>query len=73
MIENCSFGSMVIDGQTYTTDLKILTDGRVLDRWRRQDGHRLDWQDIAELVGAKPDLLIVGTANGVETYPATRT
>jgi hypothetical protein len=60
MIEKCSFGSMVIDGRRYTSDLKILTDGRVQDGWWRARGHRLTWEDIESLVDPKPDLLVVG-------------
>ena len=61
MIEKCSFGSMVIDGRKYTSDLKILPDGRVQDGWLRGKGHRLTWEDIQSLVSLKPDLLVVGT------------
>ena len=61
MIEKCAFGSMTIDGRTYTTDLKILPDGRVRDGWWRARGHRLTWDDIADLSGLHAQVLVVGT------------
>ncbi len=61
MIEKCNFGSMVVDGRRHRCDLMIFPDGRVAGHWRRAAGHRLDLQDIADLVAAKPDILVVGT------------
>lgn len=63
-IESYEFGRMVIDGKTYTKDLIILP-GRILDGWWRQEGHVLHSADLAEVIAAQPDLLIVGQgANG---------
>lgn len=61
MIETCSFGSMVIDGRRYTSDLVIYPDGRVQDAWRRVAGHRLGLQDIAALIQSKPEIIVAGT------------
>lgn len=61
MIEACSFGSMTIDGRTYTTDLLIFPDGRVADAWWRAEGHRFTHPDIEELMLAQPDILVAGT------------
>ena len=50
MIDNSSFGQMVIDGTMYTSDLIIYPDGRVTDSWWRQSGHRLSSVDIDGLI-----------------------
>ena len=61
MIEACSFGSMVIDGKRYSSDLIIYPDGRVADAWRRKEGHRLYPQDIAALIKSNPQVIVAGT------------
>lgn len=61
MIEKSAFGSIQIDGKTYTTDLLIYPDGRVSDNWWRRHGHRLTFADIEKLIAAKPDVIVVGT------------
>jgi hypothetical protein len=66
MIEGCSFGRMVIDGQTHTADLVIYPDGRVEGPWYRKSGHRLSKDDINELMESRPDVIIAGTGvNGL--------
>jgi len=61
MIDSYSFGDMVIDGQSYTKDLIILPSGRIISPWWRKTGHKLVMTDIAILVEAKPDIIIIGT------------
>jgi hypothetical protein len=61
MIEACSFGSMVIDGKRYGSDLVIYPDGRVADAWRRKEGHRLSPQDISKLINSNPQVIVAGT------------
>ncbi len=60
MIESYSFGSMVIDGKEYTSDLIIYPD-HIQSSWWRIEGHRLDIEDIKEILEAKPEVLVVGT------------
>lgn len=60
-IDAYTFGSMVIDGTSYTSDLIIYPD-RVEPDWWRQQGHFLSGDDIAfALKTAKPDHIVVGT------------
>ncbi|MGD2249294.1 MAG: MTH938/NDUFAF3 family protein [Candidatus Methanofastidiosia archaeon] len=59
MIEHYSFGKITIDGQTYTSDVIILTD-TILDWWRDQ-GHVLNPQDLQKVYEKSPDTLVVGT------------
>lgn len=60
MIDSYSFGSMVVDGKEYTNDLIIYSD-RIQSSWWRIEGHRLDIEDIKEILEAKPEVLVVGT------------
>ena len=61
MIESATFGTMTIDGKSYSTDLIIFPDGHVEDEWWRKSGHLLLPDDIFTLVDAKPDLIVIGT------------
>lgn len=61
MIESFSFGQTVIDGRTYHLDLIIFPDGRIQSSWWRKNGHQLVLEDIANLIDAKPDTIVVGT------------
>ncbi|WP_456433806.1 Mth938-like domain-containing protein [Thermosulfuriphilus sp.] len=60
MIEGYSFGQMKIKGVTYTSDLKII-DTKIYPNWWRKEGHRLYPEDIADILEARPEILIVGT------------
>jgi hypothetical protein len=60
MIEKNTFGSIQIDGKTYTTDVLIYPDGRVKDAWWRQHGHRLALEDLEDLLTTKPDIIVIG-------------
>ena len=61
MIEQYQEGSYLkIDGTQYYNDLKII-DGRVKGRWWRSIGHRLQTEDIFDILAANPDILVIGT------------
>ena len=60
MIEHYSFGKIVIDGKTYTTDVIVFKD-RVKDNWWRKEGHRVCLEDIKEILREKPEIVIFGT------------
>lgn len=60
-IESYSFGNIVINGHTYTSDIIIFPDGRIQDSWWRKAGHSLSISDVTELVNAKPKVIIAGT------------
>jgi len=71
MIESYSFGRMVIDGKSYTSDLVIYPDGRIQDSWWRKSGHSLSDDDIRELMDSGPDVIVAGTgASGIMTPDA---
>ena len=54
------FGKIDIDGRSYRSDVIITPEG-VIDRWWRKDGHDLAVGDLADIIAAKPDILVVGT------------
>ena len=59
-IEHYSFGKIIIDGKSYTSDVIIYPD-RVSASWWRKEGHNLDIADLTDVIKAKPDVLVVGT------------
>lgn len=61
MIGSCKFGSIIIDGRRYQSDLIIYPDGKVRDSWRRMRGHRLSRSDIEDLIATEPAIIVVGT------------
>jgi hypothetical protein len=60
IIGSYQFGRIDVDGHAYTSDV-IITPERVLDTWWRQEGHNLAVADLAAVVAAKPDIVVVGT------------
>lgn len=59
-IDSYSFGRIVINGKTYTSDV-IIYPNRVDAAWWRKEGHLLQLADLAEALQAKPDVLVIGT------------
>ncbi len=70
MIEDYSFGRMVINGKTYSGDLIIFPDGRVRESWWRREGHRLQLADLEELLRAEPEIIVAGTGASGMMKPA---
>jgi hypothetical protein len=60
LIEKYEFGKIVIDGETYRTDVLVFPD-RVRDQWWRRKGHELAIEDLKCVVATQPEVLIVGT------------
>lgn len=60
MIEEYHFGSITIDGKTYTEDVEVRWNGEVLKWWRRE-GHVFDVEDLKRAVEQNPDTIILGT------------
>jgi hypothetical protein len=60
MVDRYTFGKIVIDGQTYTHDLIVSRD-QVWRGWWREQGHRLSVADLEDVLGATPEVLVVGT------------
>ena len=62
MIESYDFGSIVINGKKYTSDVIVFPE-RVIDDWWRKEGHRIYVDDLKEILNRepKPEMLVVGT------------
>lgn len=60
MIDSFAFGTMVIDGRQYHSDLIVYPDGRIQDAWWRARGHVLSLADIVDLVGMRPEVIVAG-------------
>ena len=58
-IDAYSDGSMTVDGKEYRRDLKIIGD-RVIPEWWRDRDHRLDVDDVEDILSADPEVLVVG-------------
>lgn len=68
-VTHYSFGRITIDGKTYTSDV-IIYPGRVDSSWWRKEGHYLQPVDLADVVAARPDVVIIGTGHsGVMQVP----
>jgi hypothetical protein len=59
-IEEYSFGTMTVDGTTYTRDLIIFPDG-IRPSWQREKSHHLKRGDLKEILDSKPEVLVLGT------------
>lgn len=61
MIDTYETGRWIrIEGRTYHSDVKIIGD-EVRANWWRKSGHRLDRDDISDILENRPDVLVVGT------------
>jgi len=68
-IDSFNFGTITIEGRTFTTDVIVFPD-RVNDDWRREEEHRPQISEFADIVKAAPDVLIIGTGYaGVMSIP----
>jgi len=58
-IDSYSFGSIVIDGEEYNSDV-LLYQGKVKSDWWRVEGHKLHIEDLGWLIAKRPKILIIG-------------
>jgi hypothetical protein len=59
MITEFSFGKIVVNGKTYKNDIKIV-NGQVISEWWRKSGHRVAVEDIADVLEAEPEVVVIG-------------
>jgi len=60
LIDEYSFGRIVIDGKTYRHDVIVFPD-RVKPNWWRREGHSLCLEDLEEVLRDPPEVLVIGT------------
>lgn len=54
--ETCMSGN----GSLFCRDLKIIGEA-VVENWWRKEGHRIDTEDVTDILAASPEVLVVGT------------
>ena len=59
-VEDYRFGSIRIDGETYTSDVIISPEGVDVSWWRER-GHEVSCKDLDPVLAAQPDILVIGT------------
>lgn len=59
LITSYSFGKIIIDGNRYCKDIKIVNSS-VNSSWWRKEGHKLLLSDIPELQEFIPGVLLIG-------------
>ncbi|MBI2314410.1 MAG: hypothetical protein HYU77_18130 [Betaproteobacteria bacterium] len=59
-IERYDFGTITIEGATYTSDV-IIYAKEVDASWWRAEGHNVAVEDIRRIASAKPGKLVIGT------------
>ena len=62
MIDSYHFGAMTVKGTTHRNDLKIIGD-QVIGDWWRIEGHALHEADIADILAASVEILVLGTGD----------
>jgi hypothetical protein len=68
-IESFSFGNITIGGKNYTTDVIVYPD-RVDSNWVREEEHRHQISEFANIIKTEPEILIIGTGYaGVLSVP----
>ena len=62
LIESYSFGSIVIDGRKYKSDVLVYPES-VQDGWQRLEGHDLQLDDLEDALRRSPNVLVIGTGS----------
>ena len=60
MIDSYHFGAMTVRGKVHRNDLKIIGD-QIIGDWWRLEGHALHAEDIADILAAPVEVLVVGS------------
>lgn len=62
MIERYQFGTMVVNGKEYHSDLMICGE-RIWDSWWRREGHSICIEDLENLLNENPKSVVIGTGS----------
>jgi len=60
VIDSYHFGAMTVRGKVHRNDLKIIGD-QIIGDWWRLEGHALHAEDIADILAAPVEVLVVGS------------
>jgi hypothetical protein len=58
-IDSVGFGQIAVNGQRYRRDIKIIGDN-VIANWRRLSGHRVQVDDVIDVLEALPEYFVLG-------------
>lgn len=68
MIQSYSFGTFIIGGKRFDSNVKLIND--VAQPCRYFDNHIITKDDFTDLIAAKPEIIIIGTgASGYVAVP----
>jgi len=59
MIDDYDFGHVAVEGKEYRSDVIVFPE-RVVDSWRRKEGHRLCLDDLQPALDWQPEVLVIG-------------
>ncbi len=59
MIDAYAFGTVTVDGRTYSSDVIIYPD-HVDPSWWRKEGHNLSLEDLEGVLHYDPEVLVIG-------------
>jgi polyphosphate kinase 2 (PPK2 family) len=73
MINKYEFGRIVVDGQTYESDVIILPNGMVVGDWERKEEHVLHPKDVKSVLKVAPKVVVIGqgTVKNMRVLPET--
>ncbi len=60
IVEHYEFGKIRINGKIYTRDL-IIMPWRIVENWWRKEGHRVQMEDLKEIMNEEISYFIIGT------------
>jgi polyphosphate kinase 2 (PPK2 family) len=60
MIDKYEFGQIVVDNQTYESDVIILPNGVVVGDWECKEEHVLHPKDVKSVLKAAPEVVVIG-------------
>lgn len=69
MIDDYHFGSITINGKTFTSDIILHGDSLINDSWWRKEGHSMSIEDLKELPDQFEVLVIGSGASGCCEVP----
>ncbi len=60
LVEEYSFGRIVINGKTYNRDVIVSKDW-IKPNWWRKEGHSVCLEDVKEIIEKNPEVVVFGT------------
>jgi len=60
IIDEYHFGKIKINGITYLNDIRISSSGRILPEWWRKKGHRVEIEDLEDILDNDVEIFVLG-------------